>query len=206
VFTSKDKLAEWLESYAQLMELNVWSLTKLQRAKWDGKRWAATVERHSQGGTEVQTIWPYHIIQATGMHGGPQISKIEGINDFQGSRLCHSSQFSSAQSTAASKRIVVVESGVSGHDIAQDFYEHGHNVTIVQRSPTCIDRSEYIHGRGLYLEGGPATEDANFLTHSIPSLLLKIEKTEQHVLENKEYFEGLEKAGFRVDKGPDGAR
>jgi len=33
----------------------------------------------------------------------------------------------------------------------------------------------------------------------------EIEKTEQHILENKEYFEGLEKAGFRVDKGPDGA-
>jgi cation diffusion facilitator CzcD-associated flavoprotein CzcO len=209
VFAPKDKLAEWMESYAQLMELNIWSSTKLQRAKWDGKRWEVTVEHHSQkGGTEVRTFWPHHIIQATGVSGEPQIPKIEGINDFQGSRLCHSSQFSSAEPTAAGKRIVVVGSGVSGHDIAQDFYERGHNVTIVQRSPTCIDRSEYIHGQGLYSEDGPATEDADFLTHSIPLPLLKrreIEKTEQHMLENKEYFEGLEKAGFRVDKGPDGA-
>ena len=137
------------------MELNIWSSTKLQRAKWDDKRWEVTVERHSQkGGTEVRTFWPHHIIQATGVNGEPQTSKIEGINDFQGSRLCHSSQFSSAQSTAAGKQIVVVGSGVSGHDIAQDFYEHGHNVTIVQRSPTCIDRSEYTHGQGLYSEMG----------------------------------------------------
>ena len=37
VLAPKDKLAEWMESYAQLMELNIWSSTKLQRAKWDGK-------------------------------------------------------------------------------------------------------------------------------------------------------------------------
>ncbi|OCK73162.1 hypothetical protein K432DRAFT_410934 [Lepidopterella palustris CBS 459.81] len=125
--------------------------------------------------------------KATGVNGEPQIPRIEGINDVQGSRLCHSSQFSSAQSTAAGKRVVVVGSGVSGHDIAQDFYERGHNVAIVQRSPTCIDRSEYIRGQGLYLEDGLAT-DADFLTHSIPIPLLKrweIEKTEQLMLETR---------------------
>lgn len=119
VFAPKDKLAEWMESYVQLMELNILSSTKLQRAKWGGKRWEVTVERRSQkGGTEVRTFWPHHIMQATGVNGEPQIPKIEGINDFQGSHLCHSSQFSSAESTAAGKRIVVVGSGFSGHDIA----------------------------------------------------------------------------------------
>ncbi|RYP07631.1 hypothetical protein DL765_009084 [Monosporascus sp. GIB2] len=112
------------------------------------------------------------------------------------------------KSTAAGKRVVVVGSGVSGHDIAQDFYERGHHVTLVQRDPTCIDRTAYVYGQGLYSEDGLTTEDADFLTHSVPLPLLKrreIEKTEQHMLENKEYFEALEKAGFRVDKGPDGA-
>ena len=49
-------------------------------------------------------------------------------------RLCYgsrylqsrSSQFQTAQSTAKGKQSVVIESGVSGHDIAQYFHEHGH--------------------------------------------------------------------------------
>lgn len=106
------------------------------------------------------------------------------------------------------KRIVVAGSGVSGHDIAQDFNEHGHEVTMIQRSPTCVDPSEYIQGQGLYSEDGPTTEAADFITHSVPLALLKsreIEKTEQLELYNHEFFEGLRKAGFGVDKGPDGA-
>ena len=209
VFAPKDKLAEWMESYAQLMELNVWPSTKLQQAKWDGKRWEVTLERHFQNGdSEVRTVCPHHIIQATGVSGEPYVPKIEGMNDFQGLRLCHSSQFSSAQSTATANRIVVVGSGVSAHDIAQDYHEHGHEVTMIQRSPTCVDTSAYIHGQGLYSEGGPATEAADFITHSVPLALLKsreIEKTEKLELDNHEFFEGLRKAGFGVDKGPDGA-
>ena len=209
VFTPKDKLAEWMESYAQLMELNVWSSTKLQQAKWDGKRWEVTLERHLQiGGAEIRILHPHHIIQATGVSGEPSIPKIEGVKNFQGARLCHSSQFSSAQSTATGKQIVVVGSGVSGHDIAQDFHEHGHKVTMIQRSDTCVDRSQYIQGQGLYSENGPVTEEADFLTHSVPLALLKrreIEKTERLELENKEFFERLRKTGFGVDKGPEGA-
>lgn len=155
----------------------------------------------------MRTFQTHHIIQATGVNGEPQIPEIEGMRDFQGS-VCHSSQFSSARLTAAGKRVVIVGSGVSGHDIAQEFYELGHHVTMVQRSPTCIDRSDYKLGQGLYSEDGPATEDADFLTHSVTLPLLKrreIEKTEEQMLKNKEYFQGLEQAGFRVDKGPDGA-
>lgn len=127
------------------------------------------------------------------MSGEPSVPKIEGMNNFQGSRLCHSSRFSSAQSTTTGKRIVVVGSGVSGHDIAQDFHEHGHNVTMIQRSATCVDSSQYIRGQGLYSDDGPTTEEADFVTHSIPLALLKrreIEKTEKLELENKE-FKGL---------------
>lgn len=209
VFAPKDKLAEWMESYAQLMELNVWSSTTLKQAKWDGKRWEITLERQFQNGdAEVRIVCPHHIIQATGVSGEPCVPKIEGMENFQGFRLCHSSQFSSAQSTTTAKRIVVVGSGVSGHDIAQDFHEHGHEVTMIQRSPTCVDTSDYIQGQGLYSEGGPTTEDADFMTHSVPLALLKsreIEKTEKLEVDNYEFFEGLRKAGFGIDKGPDGA-
>lgn len=95
-----------MESYVRLMELNVWSSTKLQRAKWDGKGWEVTLERHFQNGNaEVRIFYPHHIIQATGVNGEPRVPKIEGMNNFQGLRLCHSSQFSSAQSTTTGKHV-----------------------------------------------------------------------------------------------------
>ncbi|KAK3365104.1 hypothetical protein B0T24DRAFT_652243 [Lasiosphaeria ovina] len=208
VFAAKDQVAEFLEAYGQLMELNVWSSATLKRANCDGSSWEVTIEHHSEeGGIEVRTLRTHHIIQATGVNGEPKIPRIEGLSDFRG-HICHSSQFSSAEPATPTKQIVVVGTGVSGHDIAQDFYGRGHHVTLVQRSPTCIDTTAYVYGQGLYSEDGPAAEDADFLTHSVPLPLLnrrEIEKTDQHMIENKEHFEGLEKAGFRVDRGPDGA-
>ncbi|KAI1802053.1 FAD/NAD(P)-binding domain-containing protein [Daldinia bambusicola] len=218
VFAAKDKVAEFLESYAQLMDLNTWSSTVLRHARWDdrNKLWDVTVERRgsaeADGTAETRSLRPRHIIQATGVNGEPKIPNIEGMSAFHG-RISHSSQFRGAQPAGGSngggkRAVVVVGSGVSGHDIAQDFFERGHRVTLVQRGATCIDRTAYIYGQGLYSEDGPATEDADFITHSVPLALLKrreIEKTDLHMLENKEYFEGLERAGFSVDRGPDGA-
>ena len=70
-------------------------------------------------------------MQAIGVSGKPGVAKIEGMNKFQGSRLCHSSQFSTAYSMTTDKRIVVTGSGVSGHDIAQGSHENGCKVTMI---------------------------------------------------------------------------
>lgn len=58
-----------------------------------------------------------------------------------------------------------VDSHPAGHDIAEDFWEHGADTTIVQRSSTYVVSSE--HGlpawlNGFYDEGGPPTEDAEW--------------------------------------------
>ena len=200
MFAPKDKLAEWMESYAKLM---------IQQAKWDGKKWEVTLERDFRnGGAEVRNVCLHHIVKATGVFDEPNFPNIEGINSFQGFRLCHSSQFSSAQSMTTAKRIVIVGSGVLGHDIAQDSHERGHEATMIRRSATCVDPSEYIQVQGLYSKDGPTTEAADFITHSVPLALLQsreIEKTEKLELENHEFFEGLRKADFWVDKGPHGA-
>ena len=47
------------------------------------------------------------------------------------------------------------------------------------------------------------------MTYSVSLILLKrreIKKTKKLKLENKKFFKGLKKAGFRVNKGLDGAR
>lgn len=58
VFAPKDKLAELMESYAQLMELNVWWSTKLQRAKSDGRGWGTLERQFQNGGAEVRIFCP----------------------------------------------------------------------------------------------------------------------------------------------------
>lgn len=64
------------------------------------------------------------------------------MDTFKGAVLCHSSEFAGARPNSKGRRAVIVGSGNSGHDIAQDFVENGYDVTLVQRSSTCVVTSE----------------------------------------------------------------
>ncbi|KAL8952004.1 MAG: hypothetical protein Q9222_002050 [Ikaeria aurantiellina] len=216
IFTPKDKLAEWFESYAKLMELNVWNSTTLTDAKWDDtkREWTVNLERKmADGKTETRTLHPRHVIQATGHSGEMKMPSIKGMDGFKGDRLCHSSQFSGAQNIpkGQTKRAIIVGCCNSGHDIAQDFYEHGYNVTLVQRSSTYVMSSknglDVLLG-GLYEEGGPETEDADLIFLSIPNAMLKRmhqDATAEISKRDGSLLKGLEKAGFKLDDGPDDA-
>ncbi len=214
VFTPKDKLAEWFESYAKLLELNVWTQTTLTSAKWDGgkRQWTVELERKKADGmVEKRTLHPRHIIQATGHSGEMSFPKIKGMDEFKGDRLCHSNQFKGAKSNSEGKKAIVVGCCNSGHDIAQDFYEHGYDVTIVQRSSTYVMSSKEgldVLLNGLYEEGGPSTEDADLMFMSIPNAMLKrmhVDATQEISRRDKDLLAGLEKAGFKLDSGPDDA-
>ena len=214
VFTPKDKLAEWFESYAKLLELNVWTHTNLKAAKWDGskRQWTVELERKKMDGTtENRILHPRHIVQATGHSGEMSFPKIKGIDEFKGDRLCHSSQFKGANENSQGKKAIVVGCCNSGHDIAQDFYEHGYQVTIVQRSSTYVMSSKAgldVLLEGLYEEGGPETEDADLIFMSFPNAMLKrmhMDATKEIAKRDEKLLVGLEKAGFKLDSGPDDA-
>ncbi|KAL4875133.1 hypothetical protein BJY04DRAFT_232898 [Aspergillus karnatakaensis] len=212
IFTPKDKLAEWFEAYAKTLELNIWTRTTLKSPVWDGKKWSVTLERRNPDDTiTTRTVHPRHIIQATGHSGEKYVPPLAGLDNFKGDRLCHSSDFKGALHANKGKKAIVVGSCNSGHDIAQDFFEKGYEVTIVQRSTTCVISSEAITEiglKGLYEEQGPPTEDADVWFWSMPAELLKAHQIGVTQLQNehdKATIEGLEKAGFKVDKGPDGA-
>lgn len=216
VFTPKDKLADWFESYAMNLELNVWTSTSITSTTWSdsNREWTVTLCRKNPSGkTETRTLHPRHIVQATGHSGEPMMPEIEGISSFAGN-LCHSSQFQGAQVSpqgSKKKRAVVVGCCNSGHDIAQDFYEHGYDVTMVQRSSTYVTSSKQVLGvllAGLYEEGGPDTEDADLLFMSIPNAVLKrmhVDATIEISKRDEKLRVGLEKAGFKLDNGPDDA-
>ncbi|RQM05774.1 hypothetical protein DH86_00003991 [Scytalidium sp. 3C] len=214
IFTPKDKLAQFFESYATLLELNVWTRTELVYVKWEEpqKCWTVIVNRKRQDGTsDIRTLHPRHLIQATGHSGKKYQPSIKGIDTFKGDRLCHSSEFRGAKDNSEGKKAIVVGSCNSAHDIAQDFLEKGYDVTIVQRSSTHVVSSKAITDIALkpvYSEDGPPVDDADMLIHGLPTPVLKaiqVSVAEKQAEHDKEVLDGLDKAGFKVDRGPDGA-
>lgn len=123
--------------------------------------------------------------------------------------LCHSSKFPGAKpSHGKGKKAIVVGCCNSGHDIAQDLYENGYSVTIVQRSSTFVVSADTNQKdlAPLYGEGSPSTEDSDFLFQSLPNPVLKrlnIKGTQAVNKTDEKLLNGLKEAGFNVDKGPE---
>jgi len=138
--------------------------------------------------------------------GIPSVPEIAALKNFSGTVL-HSSQYQDGEAWKG-KRALVIGTGNSGHDIAQDLYSSGANVTIVQRSPTlitqCDPSAQLVYG--LYSEG-PPLEDCDLITASIP---LKISRqihklaTEHAKRLDQALLDALERKGFKLDFGEDG--
>jgi hypothetical protein len=212
--TTEDKLAQFFESYATLLELNVWASTEIVHTAWeaDQQHWTVTVKRNKADGTsETRTFHPRHVIQATGHSGKKNMPTMKGVETFAGDRLCHSSDFPGAQENSQGKKAIVVGSCNSAHDIAQDYLEKGYEITMVQRSTTHVVSSKAITDvglKGLFDEHGPQVDEADILLHGLPTPVLKALQVKVCGLQaehDKEMLSGLEKSGFRVDSGPDGA-
>ncbi len=111
VFTPAHKLANWLESYAESLELNVWTSSTVQKATQDGNNeWDVTVER-ADGSTRV--LHARHIVFAIGLGGNnPFIPEIEGREEFQG-QVLHSTAHNSAKDHTG-KKVFIVGSATSG--------------------------------------------------------------------------------------------
>jgi putative flavoprotein involved in K+ transport len=209
VFSPKDKIGDWLEMYTRVMELNYWGSAPATAASYDeaAGRWDVTVMRE---GEEVH-VHPRQLVLATGMSGKPNMPELPGRERFRGEQQ-HSSEHPGPDGYAG-KRAVVVGSNNSAFDICTALYEAGAQVTMVQRSPTSIVRSELVMRLAfgaLYSEeavaAGITTERADMLAASVPyRLAAEIQRpTYDRIREiDREYYARLDAAGFRYDFGPD---
>jgi thioredoxin reductase len=204
-YIPKDKLAGWFEAYVESMELNYWTATEFQGGRYDEKaqRWSVVLRR---GDGTTQEMHPRHVVMATGVSGIPSLPDIPSLRDF-GGKILHSSQYDDGEAWKG-KSALVIGSGNSGHDIAQDLYSAGAKVTLVQRSSTMIVNVEPSAQLqyALYDEG-PSLEDCDLITTSMPlSLVRKSHRTLTETARNidKELLDGLERRGFRLDFGEDG--
>ncbi len=107
------------------------------------------------------------------MSGKPNVPSIKGQDHFEGEQQ-HSSQHPGPDGYQG-KKVVVIGSNNSAHDICAALCEAGVDVTMVQRSSTHIVRSEPLmkHGLGaLYSEeavqNGITTAKADLIFASLP--------------------------------------
>lgn len=199
-YIPKDKLAGWFEAYAEAMELDFWTGTEFSGGSYDEQtgRWTANLRR-ADGST--RTVRPRHIVMAAGVSGIPNLPDLPGLKDFAGP-VVHSSQYGSATEWTG-RNALVIGTGTSGHDIAQDLHSNGAHATLVQRSPTLVvdlEPSAQLPYT-LYNEGIPL-EDSDLITAASPLALMREShrRMANHARElDQALIQGLTNAGFRID-------
>ena len=208
VFAPKDKIADWLEAYTSMMELNYWTDTLATSAGYDEAAGEWTVEVLRDG--QPVTLRPKQLVFATGMSGKPNVPELPGIERFRGD--VHHSSAHPGPDAWAGKRAVVIGSNNSAFDICAALWEKGADVTMVQRSSTHIVRSESLMATlvGLYSEeavaAGVTTEKADMIFASLPHRILhqfQIPVYNEIREQDAEYYARLEKVGFALDFGDD---
>jgi len=208
VFSPKDKIADWLESYVRVMEIGYWGSTEAKSASYDEStgEWTVTVEH-------PLVLRPQQLVLATGVSGKPLVPDLPGADRFRGDQH-HSSQHP-GPGAYAGKRCVVIGSNNSAFDICDALWENGADVTMVQRSSTHIVRSASLMDiglGGLYSEqavaAGVTTEKADAIFASLPYRIMhefQIPLYEQMRERDADFYQRLEATGFWHDWGEDGS-
>ncbi|AET38148.1 flavin-containing monooxygenase Ecym_2416 [Eremothecium cymbalariae DBVPG len=208
IYTSKDKLADWFDSYVKSLDLNVRCKATVTGASFDECRgkWKVEVTDNKTG--DITYYRPQHLIMATGHSGEPRIPQFPGQEKFEG-KVIHSSQYNSGVEFRGGK-VLVVGSCSSAHDICQDLYEQGAKVTMLQRSSTCIITAKHgtaHNNKGLYDEDGPKIETADHIFHSMPLSLLNGVMQQQYrasCKDDADLLAGLNEVGFKTNAGFNG--
>jgi hypothetical protein len=204
-YIPKDMLANWFECYAEALEVNFWTGTEFVCGSYDdvAKCWNATIRRLD--GTE-RTMRPRHVIFANGVSGIPRIPDLPGLKDFAG-EVVHSHSFTDGRAWKG-RNALVLGTGNSGHDVAQDLYSHGAHTSIIQRGSgtvVSIDPSAKLN-YALYEEGPPLDDCDLIATASTYPLIVKgYQLAVQRMMEfDKDLIAALKAKGFKYDIGEDG--
>ncbi|KAJ7023508.1 hypothetical protein C8F04DRAFT_180560 [Mycena alexandri] len=206
VYTPALKLGNWLENYAESMELDVWTSSTVVSARPGTSSGWDVVVKHA-GKERIFKV--KHLVFATGIGAGegklPSYPGMDVFKKFNG-QILHSTQHKRATDHAG-KKVVIIGACTSAHDIAVDYYEHGVDVTMYQRSSTYVMTTKngwkHIMG-GLYWEGGPPTDLADRFTASFPHIMaigLNQRQVRKIAEDDRELLDGLKKCGFKLNMG-----
>jgi putative flavoprotein involved in K+ transport len=208
LYTSKDKMGDWLEIYAKVMEINFWGSTVCTGARFDEATgaWTVTVDRDG----ETVTLRPTQLVLATGLSGKKYIPDIPGAAHFRGTHY-HAADHSGGEDVSG-RNAIVIGSNNSAHDICVDLWENdAASVTMVQRSPTIVVRAQTMQGFAAEI---PYAKD-DFTTDMVDLMGATASfrvKTAQEIGNtafirtlDKPFYDRLAQSGFQLSDGPDGS-
>ncbi|MEM6386408.1 MAG: NAD(P)/FAD-dependent oxidoreductase [Pseudomonadota bacterium] len=209
VFTPKDQMGDWLETYADALQLQIQTGTELKRAAFDetSQTWTAELVN----GEQTTILKPTHLVMALGLSGFARTPKFEGQNLFKGPQM-HSSAYKGGAAMAG-QNVVIVGANNSAHDIASDLVRFEAKPIMVQRSSTLVvDQSDYCERilGPLYsaeaVQRGITTDKADILQAAMPLRLLEPahRKLWDAIRQDRQtFYDQLTTAGFAVDFAED---
>ncbi|GFZ51133.1 hypothetical protein JCM24511_08891 [Saitozyma sp. JCM 24511] len=216
IFTPAGKLANFLESYVDVLEINTWCESELDplRTAFDERtqQWNVTILRTMPDGSKQERQFKVsHVVLATGLGGGkPKMPAPFPGQDTWDGKVVHSSGHGSGAQWKG-KKALVVGACTSGHDISVDFAKNGVDVTMLQRSPTfvmSVSKGMPMMVGGLYGENTPPTDEADRIAESNPKSVVKLfhKRIIKDLAEaDADLLSGLKKAGFNAWSGPEGS-
>ncbi|KAH9480077.1 Hercynylcysteine sulfoxide lyase [Psilocybe cubensis] len=190
------KMADWLEHYADILELNIWtSSTVLDAVQHQDETWTVRVKK-PDGVIRVFNV--NHFVIATGQGDGvPRMPSIPKADIFRG-EILHSSKYK-RPTNFVGKKVVVIGTGNS-------------DVTMYQRSATLVmnlDKCWDLFAGPLYSETSPPNDLSDQLSQSIPHLLLEgglaQRNTAAILASQREMQDALREVGFKLNDGVLGA-
>ena len=202
-YIPKDMLANWFEAYAWALQINVWTGAEFTGGTYDeaAGRWKAVVRRRE--GTE-HVLSPRHVIFANGVSGLPRIPSLPGLDAFAG-EVVHSHSFTDGAPWRG-KKVLVLGTGNSGHDIAQELHSHGADTTIIQRGSTTVVTVDPSAKLNYALYDEAPLEDCDLLASAgtYPLVIRGYQLAVERMVEfDKEMIAGLIARGFKYDIGED---
>ena len=202
-YLPKDMLGNWLEVYAQTMEINNWTNTELGNASYDAAKGHWTAVLRNADGTE-RTLHPRHLIFANGLVGLPRMPDLPGLKEFQG-EVMHTSAFASGAAWRG-KKALVLGTGTSAHDVAQDLHSNGADTTIIQRGSTTVVSKDPSLKLTYALYDGITIEDGDLLSsiNTLPVSKRNFKQVTTRMIDlDRKLIEGLIARGFKWDQGED---
>jgi cation diffusion facilitator CzcD-associated flavoprotein CzcO len=203
-YIAKDKLAYWLESYAENLDLTCWTSTEFTGGTYDeaASRWYATL-RMPDGSQRV--VRPRHIVMATGGLGStPNMPELPGLSSFAGS-VVHSTEYQSGDDYEG-QSVLVVGAATSAHDIIYDLRGRDCLVTMMQRSPTIVVSLHSAHLPFSQFDATTPAEDADLIGAANFVAPIQTATFVEATIAGREYdrelLDKLEKAGMTVEFGP----
>lgn len=205
-YLEREKVSDWQEHYATIMGLDIMLGTTVTKVEYDEKSRQYTVEAESAEGKHF--FHPNQLVLATGVFSPkPLMPEIPGQDVFKG-QVYHAAQHKSAHNVPdlSNKRVAIIGSGTTAHDLAQDFANSGaKEVSMIQRSAIFSFSPQALEKTFLSFWDMPgvSTEEADLMANSFPTAVgrtMSIGQTEMMREIDKDALVGLEKAGMKVKR------